>query len=69
MMPTWAYVKEKQGLYVNMFVGSRIHVDQVAGTGVEMVQKTNYPWEGAVSITVNPEQSKTFTLYIRIPQG
>ena len=67
MMPTWSYVKAKDAVYVNMFVGSRIHVGEVAGTGVEMIQKTDYPWKGSVAITVNPEQSKTFTVYVRIP--
>jgi len=67
MVPTWSYVKGKNGLYVNMFVGSRIHVGKVAGTKVEMVQKTNYPWNGNVAITVNPEEAKTFSLYVRIP--
>ncbi|HVU48409.1 MAG TPA: beta-L-arabinofuranosidase domain-containing protein [Terracidiphilus sp.] len=67
MIPTWSYVKDETGLYVNMFVGSRIHVGEVAGTGVEVIQKTEYPWKGSVSITVNPEQAKTFSVYVRIP--
>lgn len=67
MMPTWAYVKDKNGLYVNLFVGSRIHVGKVAGTNVEMVQKTDYPWKGAIEITVNPEEARTFSVYVRIP--
>jgi DUF1680 family protein len=67
MMPTWTYVKGDDALYVNMFVGSRIHVGKVAGTSVEMVQKTNYPWSGVVGITVNPEEAKTFALHVRIP--
>ena len=67
MMPTWAYVKNPTGIYVNMFVGSRIRVGKVAGTEVEMVQKTDYPWKGAIAITVNPEQAKTFSVYVRIP--
>jgi len=67
MIPTWTYVKSKDGLYVNMFVGSRINVGQVAGTNVEVVQKTEYPWHGSVSITVNPEEAKTFSVYVRIP--
>jgi uncharacterized protein len=67
MVPTWSYVKDGTGLYVNMFVGSKIHVGQVAGTNVEVVQKTNYPWKGDVSITVNPEEKKTFSMYVRIP--
>jgi hypothetical protein len=67
MIPTWTYVKSEDGLYVNMFVGSRIQVGQVAGTNVEVVQKTEYPWEGSVSITVNPEEARTFSVYVRIP--
>ncbi len=67
MVPTWTYVKSKDGLYVNLFAGSRINVGKVAGTNVEMVQKTNYPWNGEVEITVNPQQARTFTLYVRIP--
>ncbi len=67
MMPTWAYVKNKTGIYVNMFVGSRIQVGKIAGTNVEMVQKTEYPWKGAIGITVNPEEAKTFSVYVRVP--
>ena len=69
MLPTWTYVKGNKGLYVNLFVGSRINVGKVADTNVEMVQKTNYPWNGAVAITVNPAQSKTFSVYVRIPNN
>jgi uncharacterized protein len=67
MIPTWAYAKDNSGLYVNMFVGSRIHVGNVAGTGVEVIQETDYPWKGSITIIVNPEQAKTFSLYVRIP--
>jgi len=67
MIPTWTYVKSSDALYVNMFVGSKIHVGQVAGTNVEVIQKTEYPWHGSISITVNPEEAKTFSVYVRIP--
>jgi uncharacterized protein len=67
MIPTWTYVKDQSGLYVNMFVGSRIHVGEVAGTGVEVIQKTDYPWKGSVAITVNPEKSQNFSIHMRIP--
>ena len=67
MIPTWTYVKSEDGLFVNMFVGSKIHVGKVAGTNVEIVQKTDYPWRGSVAITVNPEEAKKFSVYVRIP--
>jgi DUF1680 family protein len=67
MIPTWTYVKGKDGVYVNMFIGSRIKVEKVAGTDVEMVQQTDYPWNGKVAITVNPKQSKKFSVHVRVP--
>jgi hypothetical protein len=71
MIPTWTYVRGADGLYVNLFIGSTINVEKVAGsegaTPVQMVQKTDYPWSGNVSITVNPKESRTFTVYVRVP--
>lgn len=69
MIPTWTYVKSDKAIYTNLFIGSRIKVEKVAGTNVEMVQKTDYPWSGKVSLTVNPEESKRFAVYVRIPNG
>jgi len=67
MIPTWTYAKSDDGIYVNLFIGSTINVDKVAGTSVEMVQKTDYPWKGDVSITVNPAETKKFTVWVRVP--
>ncbi len=67
MLPTWTYVKSNKAVYVNLFVGSRVTIENVAGTHVEMIQKTDYPWNGKVMITVNPAQSKKFSIYVRIP--
>jgi DUF1680 family protein len=67
MVPTWTYVKNDDGLYVNLFIGSTIKVDDVAGTDVEMVQETDYPWGGKVKITINPAETKEFTIHVRAP--
>ena len=67
MIPTWTYVKSDDGIYVNLYIGSTINVEKAAGTDIEMVQKTDYPWKGDVSITVNPKQSKKFTVFVRVP--
>jgi len=67
MMPTWTYVRGDDGLYVNLFFGSTINVGKVAGTELEMVQKTDYPWKPKVSILVNPATEVTFTVYVRVP--
>ena len=67
MIPTWAYAKSDDGIYVNLFIGSTINVGRVAGTDVEMVQQTDYPWSGKVAITVNPKQTRKFTVFVRVP--
>jgi len=67
MIPTWTYAKSGDGVYVNLFIGSTINVERVAGTDVTMVQKTDYPWSGKVAISVHPKQPKRFTVYVRVP--
>lgn len=32
-----------------------------------MEQKTNYPWDGEVHISVSPEEARDLTVYVRIP--
>lgn len=67
MVPTWSYTKGPSALHVNLFIGSRVNVGRIAGTNVEVVQKTEYPWKGAVSLTINPEQAQTFSVHVRVP--
>jgi DUF1680 family protein len=67
MIPTWAYSRGADSLYVNLFVGSRIHVGEVAGTPLEVIQETRYPWEGLIAITLNPQQERQFSVRVRVP--
>ncbi len=62
----YMYSVHKDTLFVNMFVGSDGSVN-VGGTQVGLKQETDYPWNGAVKLTVNPAQSKAFTMKVRIP--
>lgn len=67
MVPTWSYTKDPSALHVNLFIGGRVNVGKIAGTNVQVVQKTEYPWKGAVAITINPEQAQTFSVHVRVP--
>jgi DUF1680 family protein len=67
MLPTWTYAKSADGVYVNLFVGSTMTVENVSGIDVQMTQTTNYPWDGKVAITVNPSARKSFSVRIRVP--
>jgi hypothetical protein len=67
MLPTWMYATGDDGIYVNLFIASTVTVENVAGTDVQMVQATDYPWSGKVSITVNPAEAKSFSVKVRAP--
>ncbi|MCD6395369.1 MAG: glycoside hydrolase family 127 protein [Planctomycetes bacterium] len=67
MLPTWMYAKSDDSIYVNLFVGSTVTVEDVAGIDVEMVQATDYPWSGEVCITVNPALKRNFSVKVRVP--
>jgi DUF1680 family protein len=67
-LPTWMYSSGDDGLWVNLFVGSTVTVPNVAGTSVQMVQETDYPWSDKIVITVNPAEAKHFAIHIRSPR-
>ena len=67
MMPTWTYTRGADSLHVNLFVGSTVTVPGLAGTDVEVVQATDYPWHGKVVITVNPKTAARFAVHVRVP--
>ncbi len=67
MIPTWTYAKARDGIYVNLYIGSTITLENAAGTDVEMVQQTDYPWSGKIAITVSPKARKKFAVRLRVP--
>ncbi|MFO7755890.1 MAG: glycoside hydrolase family 127 protein [Bacteroidales bacterium] len=68
MVPTWTYVTDDNGIYVNLFIGSTIKVENVAGgRDIEMIQETDYPWDGKVNIIINPDKPGNFNINVRIP--
>jgi DUF1680 family protein len=66
-LPEWMYARSPDGIDVNLYLGSTVDISAVVGTKVELIQKTDYPWKGAVSLTVNPAVPSKFTIRLRIP--
>lgn len=65
-LPGYVYAKNKNDLYVNLFMSNSSNI-KLAGGNVNIVQQTDYPWKGRVDITVNPDKTGEFTLRVRIP--
>ncbi len=65
-LPGYVYAKNKNDLYVNLFMSNFSNIKLTSGN-VNIVQQTDYPWKGQVDITVNPAKTAAFTLRVRIP--
>jgi DUF1680 family protein len=65
-LPGYAYAHQGDIVYVNLFAGGSATIKMDDNT-VHLRQQTRYPWDGDVKITVEPEHSKEFVIYVRIP--
>src|ERR1700722_12456210 len=66
-LPGYFYSTSKDGLYVHLYDNSQLDWHLEDGTGLKVTQKTNYPWDGNVEITVAPAEASDFTFYLRVP--
>ena len=53
-------------MFVNLYVGSASEI-KIGKTTVEVIQHTDYPWDGNVDMEVNPEKESNFAVNLRIP--
>jgi Uncharacterized protein conserved in bacteria len=65
-VPNLIYAVKNNELYVNLFVANKAKIS-LEGNEINIEQKTAYPWNGKIEITVEPENQTGFTLKIRIP--
>jgi len=66
-LPGYFYSTSKDGLYVHLYDNSVLDWHLQDGTGLKVTQKTKYPVDGTVSISVAPAKPTDFTFYLRIP--
>jgi len=66
-MPGYVYAQRGSELYVNLFVASTADVKLDSGRTVKIDQETHYPWDGAVKMTITPDQAGPFRIKVRIP--
>jgi uncharacterized protein len=66
-LPGYFYGTSADGIYVHFYDNSELNWHLENGVGLKVTQKTNYPWDGNVEITVAPAETSEFTFYVRIP--
>jgi DUF1680 family protein len=65
-LPGYAYAQKADNVYVNLFVGGAAKIG-LPGNTVLVRQRTNYPWDGDIKITIEPERTGKFAVCVRIP--
>ena len=66
-LPGYFYSTSSNGIYLHLYDNSELNWHLESGLGLKVAQKTNYPWDGMIEVTVTPAQPANFTFYLRIP--
>jgi len=65
-VPGYMYATKGNTVYVNLYGASVMHT-VMGDVPVEITQKTEYPWEGAITLSVKPAKEVNGALALRIP--
>jgi uncharacterized protein len=65
-IPQVIYSSDKNGIFVNIYSASKATLN-LKNNNIEIEQATSYPFDGKISIKINPEKETKFSLFIRIP--
>ncbi len=66
-LPGYFYSTSREGLWVHLYDRGELRWQLSDGTGLRVVQDTQYPWEGDVRLSIFPARPTEFTLYLRVP--
>ncbi|MDF7826716.1 glycoside hydrolase family 127 protein [Pontiellaceae bacterium B12227] len=63
----WAYSLADNGVAVNLYGGNKLATKMLDGSELKLKQESNYPWDGAVKITMESCKKDAFDVMLRIP--
>jgi uncharacterized protein len=62
----YVYAQSDEGIWINLFVASTANC-RVKRFGVVLAVETQYPWEGRIRVSIDPERADHWTLRLRVP--
>ncbi len=65
-MPGYIYSYRENEIFVNLYVTSQATIE-IDNNEINIRQESQYPWNGDVAMTLEPQKSRKFTLSLRIP--
>lgn len=66
-LPGYLYGVRGSDIYCNLFAGNTATISLADGTTLELTEKTAYPWNGDISITVDGGSASNANMLVRIP--
>ncbi|MDE2797918.1 MAG: glycoside hydrolase family 127 protein [Gemmatimonadota bacterium] len=64
----WAYSLTEDGIAVVLYGGNKLDTQMLDGSRIRLKQDSQYPWDGAVKITIEECKDKPFEMLLRIPE-
>ncbi len=62
----FAYAHDEKDIYVNLYVASHAEIP-LSENRISIRQETAYPWDETIKLTIEPENTETFGVLLRIP--
>jgi DUF1680 family protein len=63
----YAYSISKEGVWVHLYGSNVLDTEMAKGLRIRLSQQTDYPWDGAIRITIKEAPAREFALFLRIP--
>lgn len=64
----YAYSLSENAVWFNLYGGSQLETAINAKEKIKLSQTTDYPWDGAIKISVDKAPKKVFSFHLRIPE-
>lgn len=65
-VPGLIYAHDADNLYVNLYISSVAHV-RMGENQIDISQESDYPWDGTIRLSVEPQKRSSFAIKLRIP--
>ncbi len=66
-VPGYAYAQRGDDVYVNLFISGSADMKTSKGTSLTIKQESNYPWDGNIRISLEPQRTSRLKLLVRVP--
>ncbi len=67
LLHNWVYSLSENALWVHLYGSSALETELPDGSALKLRQRTDYPWDGQIDITIDQAPDQAISLKLRIP--